>query len=426
MNVTYVIVVIAMVILSAFFSGSEISFNVSNKMRLRRAAEEGSRTAKAALKICDDFNTALCAILVGNNLANIASSTCATTICLALIADDGVAATVATVVMTVIVLIFGEITPKIIAKQNSDIIVRAVSFPIRILIIILYPIVILVLGLIWILRKLWGKDSDGTPDITEEELSSIIDTVEREGVIDEDQGELLQSSLEFSDTTIEEIMTPRIDLLTLDINSDDETKHSILNSSTYSRIPVYNESIDDIIGILYLNHYYKEAVEKPSVNIERLLIKPCFLHKTMRLPAALRRLRERRTHMAIVIDEFGGTLGVVTIEDILEEIVGDIWDESDEIISPLICIAPNKYEVLGEMNIDDLFHELDFHPTNFECEYSTVGGWAVQSLNSDPRVGDWFSYEFLDILVAEMEDGVRVTKLLVTVGERPTDDEEET
>lgn len=426
----YLAVIFLMLVLSAFFSGSEISFNSANKMRLRHAAEEGNKTAKLAYDISEHFTTALSAILIGNNLANIAASTCATALFIKLLSSvkngDALASTIATVVMTLIVLIFGEICPKILCKQNADTVVRCVSIPIRILTILLFPAVLIVMGLLWIMRKLWGKDSDGsTPDVTEDELSSIIDTVEEEGVIDEDQSELLQSSLEFHETTIEEIMTPRIDLTTIDIEDDKENIVDIIENSTYSRIPVYSDSIDNVIGILYLNHYYKEAVDDRDVDISSLLIKPCFLHKTMRLPAALRHLRERQTHIAIVIDEFGGTMGVVTIEDILEEIVGDIWDESDEIVADMVQIADDKYEVIGEMNIDDFFAELDYYPKDFECEYSTVGGWAIENLNSDPHVGDIFTYDFLTVLVSEMEDDVRVTKLTVTVGERPSEDEDE-
>ena len=156
-----------------------------------------------------------------------------------------------------------------------------------------------------------------------------------------------------------------------------------------------------------------------------MLLDTCYMHKTLKLPAALKMLREKQVHMAIVIDEFGGTLGVVTIEDILEEIVGDIWDESDVIVSEMVEKEPNVYEILGEMSIGDLFYELDFHPKDFECEYSTVGGWAIQSLEAEPHVGDKFTYEFLEIEVTEMEDDILVTKLKVTVGERPTDEDEE-
>ena len=427
------IIIFVMLVLSAFFSGSEISFNSCNKMRLRHAADEGSSPARTAWKISEKFTTALCAILIGNNLANIAASTAATAIFIQIFRHlseagglDGVASTVSTVVMTVIVLIFGEIVPKILCKQHADKVVLWIAIPVRILTILLYPVVFIVMGLISILRRIWGKDDDGSePAVTEDELSSIIDTVEEEGVIDEGQSELMQSTLEFRETSIEEIMTPRIDLVTIDINDDDDAITDIIKSSHYSRIPVYDDSIDDIIGILYLNHYYKAAVDDAKIDLRPLLMQPTFLHKTMRLPAALHRMRSNKTHLAIVIDEFGGTLGVVTIEDILEELVGDIWDESDEIVSSMTKIGEHKYEVLGEMNIDDFFAELDYEPKDFECEYSTVGGWAVESLNSDPHVGDTFKFDFLTVLVSEMEDGVRVTKLIVTEGERPSEDEDE-
>lgn len=429
----YLFVILLMLVLSAFFSGSEIAFNASNKMRLARAAEEGDRAAKLAWRISEHFTTALSAILIGNNLANIAASTAATAIFIRLFRSlaggetlDGLASAVSTLVMTLIVLIFGEIVPKVLAKQHADTVVCWVAIPVLILTVLLSPAVLVVMALLWVLRKLWGKDSDGSePDVTEDELSSIIETVEEEGVIDEDQGELLQSSLEFHETTIEEIMTPRIDLVTIDIGDDPENIRQIIETSHYSRIPVYEDSIDEIIGVLFLNHYFKEAVVHPDVELRPLLMKPCFLHKTMRLPDALHHLRDRKTHIAIVIDEFGGTMGVVTIEDILEEIVGDIWDETDEIVSSIVQIAPDKYEVLGDMNIDDFFDEISFEPKDFECDYSTVGGWAIENLNSDPHVGDVFTFEHLTILVSEMEDDVRVTKLLVTVGELPEEEEEE-
>ena len=420
--IIYLIIIFVMLVLSAFFSGSEITFNAVNKMRLRKAADENDRGAKRALRISEKFTYSLCAILIGNNLANIAASTCATSLFIWLFYKltssnglDALASAVSTVVMTLIVLVFGEILPKLFAKRYADKLAPALSIPVTILTVILFPAVAVVTGFLWLLRKIWGRDADAGQSITEDELSTIIDTVEEEGVIDEDQSERLQSSLEFNDTSIEEIMTPRIDLITIDVDDDRENIKKIIESSTYSRIPVYRDSIDNIIGILHLNHYFKEAVDQPEVDIAGLLMKPMFLHKTMKLPAALKHMRDRKNHMAIVIDEYGGTLGVVTIEDILEEIVGDIWDESDEIIPDMTEISPNRYEVSGDMNIDDFFYEIDYTPTDFECDYSTMGGFAIQMLDADPHVGDAFDYDRLHVLVAEMEDEVRVTKLIVTV-----------
>ena len=431
MIVLYTIIIFIMVVLSACFSGTEAAYNSANNMHLRREAEEtGSSSAKLAYKISQNFADTLCTILIGNNLVNIAASACATAIFMQLFANinggDVIASAVSTIVLTIIVLICGEIVPKIIAKQHANKICKISAWPIQILTYILYPLVFIVMLLMNLIRKIWGTSSEDEPDITEDELSSIIDTVEKEGVIDEDQSDLLQSSLEFSDTTVEEIMTPRTDLVTIDLDDDFDEIAKTIEESTFSRLPVYRDSIDDIVGILHLNLYYKEAVDSKKIDIESMLLDTCYMHKTLKLPAALKMLREKQVHMAIVIDEFGGTLGVVTIEDILEEIVGDIWDESDEIVSEMVEQAPNVYEILGEMSIGDLFYELDFHPKDFECEYSTVGGWAIQSLEAEPHVGDKFTYEFLEIEVTEMEDDILVTKLKVTVGERPTDEDEET
>ena len=436
----YFLIILLMVLLSAYFSASEISFNASNKMRLKKAADTGSKTAKLAYKISEDFTTALSAILIGNNLANIAASTAATVVTVNFLLtldldSDGLASAISTVGMTLIILIFGEIVPKIIAKNNADKTVLFFAYPTRILTIILYPLVWLVIGLVRLLGKLWGKDDDDAPTVTEEELSSIIETVEEEGVIDEDQSELLQSTLDFRDTTVEEIMTPRIDMTTFDISDGEAEIKQIINESRHSRIPVYEDSIDEIIGILYLNHYYKAMTDKTAKpDMRSLLMKPCMVHKTMKLPAALSMLREKKVHLAIVVDEYGGTLGVVTMEDILEELVGDIWDESDEIITECVQTGENTFEVSGDMNIDDFFDQIEFEPEEFSCEYSTMGGWAIEMLDSDPHVGDTFTFSDknpeddedadedlgeterteLCVVVLSMED-MRVTKLTVLV-----------
>ena len=422
------LVIFIMICFSAFFSASEIAFNTCNKMRLRRAAECKSLTAKTAYSITEKFTVALSAILIGNNLANIAVSTCTTLIVMNLFSESmvGVASTVATILVTVVILIFGEILPKILSKQNADVVVRVIAIPIRVLTVVLSPIVFIVMALLFVLRKLWGSDRKcDEPTVTEEELVSIIDTVEEEGVINEEQGELLQSTLEFSDTTIEKIMTPRIDMTAIDIDDDEEHIAAMLaDSSQFSRLPVYEGSIDRIIGVLSLTKYYKATFETEKPDIRALMLKPCKLHKTMKLPAALAKLRDAKMHLAIVIDEFGGTLGVVTMEDILEELVGDIWDDTDVIVTECRSTGENTYEVLGEMNIEDFFEEIEFVSTEpFDCEYSTVGGWAIQQLEADPHVGDSFRYENIFVIVAQMEEE-RVTKLTVLIEPKPDSEEE--
>lgn len=427
------IAIIIMIVLSAFFSGSEIAFNTSNKLRLKKSAEAGEKTAAMAYKTSENFTTtALSTILIGNNLVNLGASAITTVITVNLLLalglgekSDTLASLIATTIMTVIILIFGEIIPKILGKQHADTVVRWVAYPIRILTIILYPVIFLIMLPVNLLRRLWGRDNAGElPTVTEEELSSIIDTVEEEGVIDEDKGELLQSTLTFKDTTVEEIMTPRIDLVSIDINDSPEVIEETIENSRFSRIPVYEDSIDDIIGVLYLNHYYKNEVHENKAALRDILIPPCFIHKTMRLPAALNVLREKQTHLAIVIDEFGGTLGIVTMEDILEELVGDIWDESDEVVDMITKTGESTYEVNGDMNIDDLFEYFDISSKGFECDYSTVGGWAIEALDANPHIGDTFSYKSLIAVVSGMDD-MRVTKVTVLVKPPEQEDEDE-
>lgn len=412
------VVILVMICLSAYFSASEIAFNSANKMRLRKAFEGGCRTSKIAYDICNKFTTSLSAILIGNNLANIAISTCSTLIVINLFKDNvALASAISTILITVIILIFGEIVPKILAKQNADTVVRIIAIPTRILTIILSPFVFIVMAILFVLRKMWGSDhKDDEPTVTEDELISIIDTVEEEGVIDEGQGELLQSTLDFSDTTIEKIMTPRIDLTAIDINDDEEKINALLADKTqFSRLPVYQDSIDNIVGVLSLTRYYKATLDEEKPNIRSMLLKPCKLHKTMKLPAALAKLREAKMHMAVVIDEYGGTLGIVTMEDILEQLVGDIWDDTDVIITECIATGENTYEVMGDMNIDDFFEEIEFvKPESFTCEYITMGGWAIEMLDADPHVGDSFRYENIFVIVAQMDEE-RVTKLTVWV-----------
>ena len=421
-------VIFVMICLSAYFSASEIAFNSANKLRLRRAADEGSKTAKIAYGISENFTTSLSSILIGNNLANIAVSTCTTLIIMDLFpGNEGVASTIATIVVTIVILICGEIVPKNLSKQHADTVARWIAIPTRILTLLLSPIVAIVMILLFLLRKIWGKDHvEGEPTVTEEELSSIIETVEEEGVINEEQSELLQSALEFDTTTIERIMTPRVNVTALDIDADEEELHALISDrAQYSRLPVYEESIDNIIGILSLNRYYKAAIDNAQPDIRALLFKPCKLHKTMKLPAAMARMREQKVHLAIVIDEFGGTLGVVTMEDILEQLVGEIWDDTDVITYECVATGENTFEVTGKMNIEDCFDEIEFEcPEDFSCEYTTMGGWAVQMLEANPHVGDSFHYENLFIVVSEMEEE-SVTKLTVLVTPKQTEEEEE-
>ena len=410
-NILPYIGIVVCICFSAFFSGSEIAFASANTLRLKTASENGSKASALALYICEFYDKALCTILIGNNLVNIASSSLATVIAMSLVGDAG--AVYATGIMTVLILIFGEIVPKILAKDHCTGFVLTAAAPLRFLMIVTKPLVTVITWAIDKVALLWGGDPEPEP-ITPDELMTIIETVEDEGVIDEDRSELLQSAVEFGETTIEEILTPRVDLLSIDLSESREAILDAMDKSAFSRLPVYDEDVDSIIGILYLNHAYRVLVSAPDTPIRDLVMPAFFLHRSTRLPVALKALRERNLQMAVVLDDYGGTCGVVTLEDILEEIVGDIWDESDPIENEFQQLDETHFRISGAMAFDDLLWELDLDRFEDEVDAATVGGWITEHLERFPDAGDTFTWQNLNVTV-EALDEMRVTQVLVEV-----------
>ena len=412
------------VILSAFFSGSEMALSSCNTLRLERLRDEGSRRAGIALKITEKFDAALSAILIGNNLVNIAASSLASVLVIALTGSDK-KVWIATAVVTLTIIIFGETIPKIVAKENATRQAVGVALPVRILTILLFPLVWLVVKLIALLTLPLKADDGGEDDEAVEELQSIIETAEDEQVLDEDQSELVQAAIEFDQISASEVMTARVDVVAIDIDDDWETILETVENAPYSRLPVYEDSIDNVIGVLYLNHFLKALTEGAQANIRELLMPPCYVYKTMRLPAVLNTLKRARQHLAIVADEYGDTLGVVSMEDVLEQIVGDIWDETDTVEQEVVLRAEGEYELDGDMLLSDMLELLGLDEDAFEAESNTVGGWVVESFGAFPEVGDAFPCEGWDFTVMEM-DGRRVEKVLARRrAETPADGEKQ-
>jgi CBS domain containing-hemolysin-like protein len=415
--INYVLVIIC-IILSAFFSATETAFLSSNSIRLQKASEDGDKKATLALSIYNSYERFISTILIGNNLVNTAASAVATIIAIRLVGPEGAA--YATIIMTAIILIFSETIPKILARNNSFAFSRSVSYLIKALMVIFFPVVWVVNSFIKVISKLWGKDED--PDtFNADELSSLIEIAETENVIDEERSDLLQSAIDFSDTSAQEILTPRVDTLAIDIDDPMEEIIEKLEGSPYSRIPVYEDTIDNIIGILYLNHFYKKLVEDPDFSIRDILIDVCFIHKSMKLPAVLSQLKRKKTHLAIVTDEYGGTMGIVTMEDVLEQLVGEIWDETDEVFEDITEISENVFEVDGDMSIYEFLEEVGHDPDSFEGDFTTAGGWAIENIGGFPSPNDSFTYENLTVTVTEVDE-LRVTKLKVVV--TPIEEEE--
>ena len=399
------------VLLSGFFSGSEMAYSSCSLLRLEHLRDGGSKRAGVAVKIAERFDDALSAILIGNNLVNIAASSLGAVLVVHLTGGDE-RVWLATLIITVVIIIFGETIPKITCKKNANRVAVRYAYPVRALMFLLRPLVWLVVKAIELLTRGLPGEVDEDAEEAVEELQSIIETAEDEDVLDEEQSELIQAAIEFDQISASEVRTARVDVQAIDIDDDWEDILALVEEAPYSRLPVYEGSIDNIIGVLYLNHFLKAMTDDGHADIRSLLMPPCYVYKTMKLPAVLNTLRKARQHLAIVSDEYGGTLGVLSMEDVLETIVGDIWDDTDTVEQEVVQRAENEYELDGDMVLTDFLELLGIDEDSFEAESETVGGWTVESFGDFPREGDSFRYKNWEITVLAM-DGRRVEKILV-------------
>ncbi len=422
---TNVLIIIGLVILSAFFSSSEMSFSASNKMRLKQRFEESPTLAvRWAKDVSDNFEDALSTILICNNLVNTAVSSVSTVIVIELLGEGF--GWVSVLAATIILLIFGEIAPKIIAKALADKIIYYYAFPMKILNTIFFPMNKVVVFIVGIISKIWKNSKSDAETMTEDDLESMIELAESEGVIEEDRSDLLQNALNFDEVLAYQIITPRVDMLYLDIEDDYNDILEVISQSNFSRIPFYEGTVDNIIGILHLNRFYKALTsigEDQRVNIRSILLEPVFVHKTMPLPQVLSKMKEEKVHMVIVTDEYGGTMGILTMEDVLEQIVGEIWDESDEVEVEITEISDTEYNVSGDMRIFDFFDFFDLEDAEFEDDNATVGGWVTDMLEGEVDEGSTLSFENLTIKVIEMSSR-RIERLNILVSE-PEEEKEE-
>ena len=423
-NTHYYIAIVLLILCSAFFSATEIAFASVNTARLKSKRQENeSLSLGLAIKIADDYDRTLGAILVGNNLANMASSSIATLIVINTLGEDN--AWVATVVMTLLVLIFGEIIPKVLAKQMAESFCTITAVPIYILSLILKPVTLVIMVIVKLSSKLWKNNISDSDSVSEDDFDIIIDIVEDEGVLDEEQCDLLQNALDFDEVLAYEIITPRVDMDAIDIRDPYEVNVRKIEETSYSRLPVFEDTPDNIIGILHVNHFYKRFALKEKVNIREMLLEAVTVYKTMPLPDVLEKMKEKKAHMVIVLDEYGGTMGILTMEDVLEQLVGEIFDENDEIEREFVCIDDTHFEADGDMRVYDFFDEFDIDiddEESLEGDTATIGGWVVSMLDGEAEEGDSFTFENLKITVLSA-DGIRIEKILVE--ELPEEEEDE-
>lgn len=418
--IAILILIVILIILSAFFSSCEIAYSSVNKIKLKKKVSDGNKEATKAMEIVNNYSEALSTILIGNNLVNIAVSSLATMVAVAYLGEE-MGSLLATIVATIVVLIFGEILPKALANKFSLKLTLLYVKPFKICRIIFFPITFLVTKFVKLISKIWTPKNIEVSEI-DEELNVITEELEEEGVIDEEDAELIISAIDFRDVTAHEIMIPRVDVFAIDI---DDNQEDILKNEQifrYSRVPVYEDTIDHVIGILNTTSLMKKILNGEQIDLRSMLIEPMYVHKTKHISNILTKFKATNQHLAIVVDEFGGFMGILTIEDIVEELVGDIFDETDEVILDYKELGENIYEVDGDMNIYDFFELVDYDDRDFESEYTTVGGWCTDMLEKFPEVGDTFEFANFTVTITEVE-GMRVGKIKVEIQEMIDEEE---
>ena len=397
--------------LSALFSASETAYSAANRVRLKTV--EGPRKPKAqrALRLLEKYDSLLTTVLIGNNVVNIAGTAIATVLFANYLMRDsgeGVAATAASAVMTVLVLFLGEVGPKTLAKQQPERFAMAVSGFMQVLMTVLRPLDLLFLQWRKLLARLIKPEEGET--LIEDELKTIIDEAQTEGDIEEEEGELIRSAIEFNDQDAADIMTPRVDVTAIEDTAAPEEAAELFRRTWYSRIPVYHEDLDHITGILNEKDFYKMTHEGVT-HITEIMKEPVFAPSSLPINNLLKLFRTEKTHLVILLDEFGGTEGIVTLEDVLEELVGEIYDEHDEVNEEMVEREDGTLIVDGSMQLQEL---LEKYGLENEYDADTVGGWAAEMLEKVPEVGDSFTLERCRFTVTEM-DGFRVLKVQAEV-----------
>lgn len=410
-----IIVLVLLIMGSAYFSASETAFSSMNRIRMKNMASDGNKKAKLALKLADDYDRLIAGILIGNNIVNIAASSLATVMFVQYLGNAGV--TISTIVMTILVLIFGEISPKSIAKDSPEKFAMFSAPSMRVILTILRPVNFLFVQ--W--KKLLSKIFKTTEDrgITEEELITIVEEAQNDGELESHESELIKNAIEFNDIEVMDIHTSRVDVVAIDIEYSKEKIAKIFRESGYSRLPVYRDTIDNVIGVLNEKDFYR--IEESKKSIKDVISDPVFVIPSMKISELLPELQKRKSHLAIIIDEYGGTVGIVTLEDILEELVGEIWDEHDEIIENFRKTGENDYIILCSADLEDMFDYLGLEEEDDTEDVQTVGGWVMDTLGKIPEVNDTFEYRNLKVKVTKC-DSRHVLEIKVHVD--PTEETE--
>lgn len=420
-NVILGIVIGLLILCSSFFSCIETAFSCVSTARLKNEESKGNKKATNALFITENFDKALTTILIGNNVVNLGCSSLATVLCMNIF--QNFAAAISTGLTTILVLTFGEIIPKCIGKEKSEAVALNTAIILKGLMIVLTPLSFLFIAIKTGALKLLNIRND-SPTVTEDELKYIIEHSENEGVLEEEESEMVQSALEFDEKSAFEVLTPRVDMLALDIDDDFETNKNKILTERYSRVPVYKENLDNILGILYTRDYLEELIDGKTPDIKLLINDAFFTYKSRKLSALMNDLRKNQVNMAIVTDEYGGTLGIVTMEDLIEEIVGEIYDEDEDIEKEYTKLRENCYFVSGDLEFDQLLELTDREDFDNDTESHTVGGFIFEHMGKIPKEGDKFEIDGLSFEVYKVEER-RIISAIVKVDPSKVKKEEE-
>lgn len=397
-----IMLLVVLILFSAYFSATETAFSSLNRIKLKNEAQKGDKRAQKTLDMCEKYDKLLSTILIGNNIVNILSTSLATALFVLYFPKNGV--TISSAVMTIIVLIVGEITPKSIAKEMPEAFAKFSTPLISLFMILLSPLNFVFSLLKNAIKHLFNIKGDNS--ITDQELLTMVEEAKNDGGIAEEEGHLLISAIEFYDLDVSDILTPRVDVVAVDVEDSRDNIKTAFRASGFSRLPVYRDTIDNIIGIINeKDFHYKE-------DINEIIHPAVFVLENMKISKVMALLKHKKSHLAVVTDEYGGTVGIVSLEDILEELVGEIWDEHDLVKEDFECISANLYRVSGNATVEKVFEVFGLSK-NEEIESTTLSGWAAEVLGHIPEIGEGFDYEDLNIKISRVEQN-RVLEVIIT------------
>ena len=408
-SISSILILVLLITISAYFSATETAYSSLNKIKLKSIANKGNKKAKLALELSEKYDSVISTILIGNNIVNIATASLATVLFTKLLGSSGV--TVSTIVMTILILIFGEISPKSIAKDIPESFAIVSAPLLNAFCIILKP----VNNLFCLWKKVISKvfKIQKHSGITEDEILTIAEEAENEGGINPQQLEIIKSAIELNDQEVIEAFTPRVDMVAIKDSCSKEELLNLFIESGFSRIPVYHDNIDNVIGIINEKDLINIVVNNKNEEISSIIKPLNVIQPHMKLSQLLKVLQNNKSHMALIADEYGGTMGIITLEDILEELVGEIWDEHDKVVNDIEKIAEDEYIVRGNANIEKVLEEFDLEE---EFEVNSVNGWVMQQFGKIPKVGESFEYKNLKIVIQKATKRC-VLEIRITVDE---------